>query len=212
MFTFGSIPPPPPLRLRLGRFGRTLPLPLLNRVSLSLKLHSLNPTLLSLDLCVSLNSSTRHHRYHHTQLRPISKNKEKIATLHLIPNPQTLTRLVEHFLDPNERESERKGWGLERIRCREKLILLGFDLGREVGLRDRERDFVPKKSPSEVVVSGGCDEPWQQRERKRLTGAELKSPELEPCTCSNISYTNSTNFPASDFWDFYWLMAQRAFL
>ena len=57
-----------------------------------------------------------------------------------------------------------------RIGCREKLILLGFDLGREVRLKDREREFGPKKPPSEVVVSGGCDEPWQQRERKRLTG------------------------------------------
>ena len=44
---------------------------------------------------------------------------------------------------------------------REKLILLGFDLGREVKLRDRERDFGQKKPPSEKVVSGGCDEPWQ---------------------------------------------------
>ena len=64
------------------------------------------------------------------------------------------------------RESESKGWGLERIGCREKLILLGFDLGREVRLRDREREFGPKKPPSEVVVSGGCDEPWQQREEE----------------------------------------------
>ena len=59
------------------------------------------------------------------------------------------------------RESESKGWGLERIGCREKLILLGFDLGREVRLRDRERDIGQKKPPSEMVVSGGCDEPWQ---------------------------------------------------
>ena len=35
---------------------------------------------------------------------------------------------------------------------REKLILLGFDLGREVRLRDRERDFGQKKPPSGVVV------------------------------------------------------------
>ena len=50
-----------------------------------------------------------------------------------------------HFLDPDERESESKGWGLERIGRREKLILLGFDLGREVRLRDREKEFDPKK-------------------------------------------------------------------
>ena len=41
---------------------------------------------------------------------------------------------------------------MERIGCREKLILLGFDLGREVRLRDRGREFGPKKPPSEVVV------------------------------------------------------------
>ena len=44
---------------------------------------------------------------------------------------------------------------------REKLILLGFDLGREVRLRDRERDFGQKKPPLEMVVSGGCDEPFR---------------------------------------------------
>ena len=52
---------------------------------------------------------------------------------------------------------------MERIGCREKLILLGFDLGREVRLRDRGREFGSNKPPSEVVVSGDCDEPWQQR-------------------------------------------------
>ena len=41
------------------------------------------------------------------------------------------------------------------------MILLGFDLGREVRLRDRERDFGQKKPLSEMVVSGGCDEPFR---------------------------------------------------
>ena len=151
-------------------FSKTLSPTSTGFLFLSLTLYSLNPTVLPplsqppRLLCASPSSpQPLHHCYQHTQFRPISKNKEKIATHHLKSNRQTLRRLIEHFLDPDERESESKGWGLERIGCKEKLIRLGFDLGREVRLRDRGREFGPKKPPSEVVVSGGCDEPWQQR-------------------------------------------------
>ncbi|KAL4609783.1 hypothetical protein ACB092_08G005900 [Castanea dentata] len=82
-------------------FSKTLSLPLQPGFSLSLKLHSLNPIVLPPlsqppRLLYASPSSPQplHHRYQHTQPRPVSKNKEKIATHQLKPNPQTPHRAL----------------------------------------------------------------------------------------------------------------------
>ena len=66
--------------------------------------------------------------------------------------------MYDPFLDLDQ-ERARVGVWRESV-VERKVDTFGFDLGREVRLRDRERDFVQKKPPLEVVVSGGCDESW----------------------------------------------------